>query len=41
MSKNSPKSLYNHFMDWRNTMVKRGFIKINKKKNLKPLQPIK
>jgi len=40
MSKNSHKANYTQFMEWRKDMVRRGVIKITKKKNLKPLKAI-
>ncbi len=40
MSKNSNKSNYNQFMEWRKDMVRRGVIKMKKKPNLKPMKSL-
>jgi len=40
MSKNSHKSNYTQFMEWRRMMVQKGSIKIKKRKNLKPLKSL-
>ena len=40
MSKNSNKSNYNQFMEWRKDMVQRGVIKTRKKPNLKPMKSL-